>query len=463
MNAASRAEPWKWTRRESIYAAVVAAYAAAIGLTRGTLEWALAGVLVLAPLIVWVLRSANAWLILFFLVALLAPPLPASLGNSGPHPALFFAGLGLVVGLVRLAEWRFSRGVLPGTLIAFLAALAISVAPAALYSGEEIAFASLARVGLFAISIFIFFYVSAGPGRAGGISPHLLYGIAVLSAAFACVDFYYQFPPPAGYGAQFVWLDSGVYRRAQGLFYEAGTLGNFCAFFLIMTVVALARRIGNRAALVGGGAVFAAALILSYSRSSVLNAGFGLTALLAIERRRVPWRRLAAPVAGLIAASAIVVYEVFPAFAASYWARISTSVTHGFSLDTAVLGGRFEAWGTLARFLIANPWHAVLGVGYKTLPYSDFIGRPVVTDNMYLSLLVETGVIGLGALLALNFAILRAGYQAAHSPDPERSFYGTWIFCFWVGQIVQMLSVDLLTFWRVLPLYLWVLAMAVRR
>ena len=38
---------------------------------------------------------------------------------------------------------------------------------------------------------------------------------------------------PAGYGPQFVWLDSGVYRRAQGFFYEASTLGNFCAFFLV--------------------------------------------------------------------------------------------------------------------------------------------------------------------------------------------------------------------------------------
>src|SRR6266404_4121848 len=66
-----------------------------------------------------------------------------------------------------------------------------------------------------------------------------LYYVAVGSALFACVDFYFQFPAPAGYGPQFVWLDSGVFRRAQGFFYEASTLGNFCAFFLVMTVVAL--------------------------------------------------------------------------------------------------------------------------------------------------------------------------------------------------------------------------------
>ena len=104
-----------------------------------------------------------------------------------------------------------------------------------------------------------------------------------------------------------------------------------------------------------------------------------------------------------------------------------------------------------------------MGLGYKTLPYSDFIGQKVVADNMYLSILVETGIVGLAALMVLNFAIVRAGYRAARSGDAEKSFYGTWIFCFWIAEAVQMMSADLLTFWRVLPVYLWVLAMAVRR
>ena len=39
-----------------------------------------------------------------------------------------------------------------------------------------------------------------------------------------------------------------------------------------------------------------------------------------------------------------------------------------------------------------------LGIGYKTLPYTEYLGRPIIADNMYLSLLVETGVFGLLAL-----------------------------------------------------------------
>src|SRR5262249_23632119 len=153
--------------------------------------------------------------------------------------------------------------------IGLFAMLAISVAPAALYSGPEIAAQSLARVGLAGISVWVFFYVAMGPGSA--IPMQRIYWIALISAMFACLDFYYQFPAPAGFGAQYIWLDSGIYRRAQGLFYEASTLGNFCAFFLVMTAVALVRGVGNRIVLLLGGTVFAAALVFSYSRSSVVN------------------------------------------------------------------------------------------------------------------------------------------------------------------------------------------------
>jgi hypothetical protein len=53
--------------------------------------------------------------------------------------------------------------------------------------------------------------------------------------------------------------------------------------------------------------------------------------------------------------------------------------------------------------------------------------------------------------------------RAAKSEDRQKAFFGEWFFCFWVGQMFQMLSGDLLTYWRVLPIYFWVLAMAVRK
>jgi O-antigen ligase len=120
-------------------------------------------------------------------------------------------------------------------------------------------------------------------------------------------------------------------------------------------------------------------------------------------------------------------------------------------------------WDLLTRYLVTHPWHAILGIGYKTLPYSDFIGQIAVADNTYLGLLIETGLAGFAALLVWNVVVIRASYRASQSDDSQRSFCGTWMLCFWAGQIVQMFSGDLLTYWRVLPVYTCVLALAVRR
>ncbi len=507
-----------------IVGAVLAAYAAAIAVARGPAAWILAAPLVfitiLAPAASWLLRSPNAWLTIFFAVALLAPPVPVAFGNSGPHPAIAIAFLGVAIGLIRLREWRFERGLLPGALVWSFAMLAISIAPAAIYSGTDLALESLVRVGLAGISAYVFFYVSAGPGRTptlrsaspgrlrlhgssppriemtggvgrtegagtfrplpwrkrslvtarkdgwgwtGGVPLGLMYWIAVASAAFAILDFYYQFPAPAGFGPQFIWLDAGVFRRAQGLFYEASTLGNFCAFFLVMVGVAIVKRIGSRVALLTGGAILMTALILSYSRSCLLNLGVALAMLIVLERRRINIWPVALVVGGTGVGVTGILVRFFPTYAELYWTRLSGSVDLALESNAHLLSGRLESWQTLLRFLSEHPWHALIGVGYKTLPYSSFTGQPIVADNMYLSILVETGVFGLAGLMVLNWAILRAGYRAARSADAGKSFYGTWIVCFWAGQAVQMFSADLLTFWRVLPVYFWVLAMAVRR
>jgi O-antigen ligase len=420
--------------------------------------------LVAIPLVLWILQSASRWLWCFFFAALLLPPLPFAFGDSGPHVAVILAGLGLICGTLRLSEWRLKRDLLAFAMAVFFLVLLASSALAVFYSGLHVAAGSLARVLLFGIPLYVFFYTAYGPRH--WFSVRRLYWFGLLSALFACVDFYYQFPAPAGYGPQFIWLDSGIYRRAQGFFYEASTLGNVCAFFLIMIAVTLLRgrrqRLVSRLALWFGAPVLFAALVLSYSRASLLNLFVALAALLYMERARIRIGRLLAIAASCLAAGSLAAWQFFPEVAWGYWMRLVHSQFF-FTQPGSVLSGRVASWQAIAAFLAAHPWHAILGIGYKTLPYSDFIGRSIVADNMYLSLLVETGIVGLAAFLLLNVAILRTAWRAARRDDSRASFFGTWIFCFWIGQLFQMLSGDLFTYWRVLPLYFWVLAMAARR
>jgi len=409
-------------------------------------------------LVWWTLRTPARWLALFLGTALLLPPLPIPIGDSGPHPSLIFAALGVMAGVLWMSYWRVPANSLNLAFASLFAMLLASVGPAAMYSGEIAAAGSAARVGLFAISVYVYFFTAWGPGQ--GIDParsvRWLYAAAVVAALFACVDFYFQFPAPAGYGPQFVWLDSGVYRRAQGLFYEASTLGNFCVFFLVMIAAAFSRdhdeSPAQRKWLAIGAAVLLAALVLSYSRASLLNLAVALAVLVWRNRRRVPLSR----VAMVAAAGALVTWLVFPAFVEMYWLRLSSTAEFFFTATEGVLSGRVASWRTLLDWMTAHPWQALTGIGYKTLPYTDYLGAPVVPDNQYLGLLVETGVAGLAALLWLNVAIIRAALRA------RDSLYRTWILCFWTGQIVQMASGDLITYWRVLPVYFFVLALAVR-
>ncbi len=157
------------------------------------------------------------------------------------------------------------------------------------------------------------------------------------------------------------------------------------------------------------------------------------------------------------------VHLVFPSLSANYWGRLLGSFSFFLQSPDQALSGRIGHWRTLIDFLAREPWHAILGVGYKTLPYSTFVGSTVIADNTYLDILVETGVVGLAAFLALNIVILRTGWRALRSAQPSTAFLGEWIFCFWFGQMVQMFSGDLITYWRALPVYFWVLGAAARR
>lgn len=411
----------------------------------------------IAPAAWWTIARPGRWLTLFLATALLLPPLPVAIGDSGPHLCLLFAAMGLFSALLWGRDWRIHTTGPGAALIALFGAMLASVAWAAWNSGAVAAAGSLARVGLFGISLLVFF-----SPREGAPGLRSLFGIACASALFACLDFYYQFPAPAGYGPQFVWLDSGVYRRAQGFFYEASTLGNFCCFFLVMVAVALTRPRDesplSRKALAAGAAVLFAALVLSYSRGSLIAFGVAVLVLLWRTCTRLRFTRLLMLAGG----AGLGTYLVFPAFAQMYWFRLSATVEFLFSATEGVLSGRVASWRTVLAWIADHPWQTMLGIGYKTLPYTDHLGAPVIADNMYLSLLVETGVIGLLALLWLNVSILRASARASHSADPRRAFCGTWMLCFWAGEIVQMASGDLLTYWRVLPVYFFVLSWAVR-
>ena len=107
----------------------VGIYAALVALAPGISAKAVLCAPLIAVPIAWpIFRTPWAWLALFFACALLLPPLPIQLGDSGPHIALVFAAAGLLIGWLRLSEWRFEIDSLAGSILAFVAIVLASVA-----------------------------------------------------------------------------------------------------------------------------------------------------------------------------------------------------------------------------------------------------------------------------------------------------------------------------------------------
>jgi O-antigen ligase len=207
--------------------------------------------------------------------------------------------------------------------------------------------------------------------------------------------------------------------------------------------------------------VLSAALLFSFSRASLLNTFVALAAVFVLHRGQFGLRRVAPLALASVAGGLLLTYVLFPAFVETYFLRLVYSgLDFGAKPDT-VLGGRFTTWAAIVAALGSDPAKWLFGVGFKTLPYGG-LGEPVIADNMYLCMLAETGLVGLGAMLAFLAAMLRRCYRAARSEDRTASFFGAWTFCFWSGMLVHMLSVDALTYWRVLPLYLVIAGLAVR-
>ena len=457
-------DSWIWENRKITFgSATVAILAASIVLIPSTAVCLVLGGIVFAvPAAIWLFQTPFRWLTLFLLAALLLPPLPLSWGDSGPHIAILFAAAGFWFGIVHFKAFSIRMDAVGLSLLALLAVMLSSAGMAMFYSGPQIAFGSIARACLFGISVYVYFFCQSFAERPAQNLIAALFIAASISALLACLDFYFHLPPISGFGAQYIWLENGVFRRAQGVFYEASTLGGLCACFLQMIAVSLLflkHQSLRTPILLAGGSVLATALVLSYSRASLVSLVTGLLVLVILHRRKI---RVVRVLLGtlLVSVSAFVfLAHSLSIFGEAYWLRLLASYQYFLDAPNLVLSGRIGHWSVLLDFIADHPWHALLGIGYKTLPYSHFIGNTAIADNTYLGALLEMGLPGLAAVIALNVAMLRTSWKLARSQNAFPAFCGTWIFCFWSGQCVQMLSADLLTYWRVLPVDFCVLAL----
>src|SRR5689334_3985234 len=94
-------------RTEQRVACLLGVMAAGFALTGSTaVKCGVAGLVCLLPLLRWTLARAHRWIIIFLGAAILLPPWPLPIGDSGVHPALLFAGIGVLAGILARPHWR---------------------------------------------------------------------------------------------------------------------------------------------------------------------------------------------------------------------------------------------------------------------------------------------------------------------------------------------------------------------
>src|SRR5258708_24539309 len=117
-------------------------------------------------------------------------------------------------------------------------------------------------------------------------------------------------------------------------------------------------------------------MVLSSSRASALNLGVALLVLLWWSRSRVRLGRLVLLALALGGCAALVVWRIFPEFAAMYWLRLSYSAEYLTSATESVLSGRVASWQSLLAWIEALPVPALLGIGDTTPSYTEQFASP---------------------------------------------------------------------------------------
>jgi hypothetical protein len=346
--------------------------------------------------------------------------------------------------------------------------------------------------------------------------------IGGLAAGYGVYDFYFPVSTPHPFASQYIYLWGKLIRRAQGLLYESSNFGNLCAFLLSLSICFLVSE-WRRLSLFLKGTLFLLAglissgLFFAYSRGSWANF---LTVILVYFwlQREKSFKLLSyalVPILGIMG----IIFIISPAVFMNFFDWRLWSMLQFWDDPNFASSGRWNNWVFLAKSFAEHPERLIFGIGYKSVATTALFGKKVVADNAYLSTALETGILGLLTFLTFQVIFLRTLYREmwkeatvnlghpiskeptmngpaelvlvegrfpaikASPVQPPRveghdllscvappittsdsntpNFSAQFMFAFWIGEMVQMFTGDIFTYWRNLVLFFTVIAMAI--
>ena len=459
MNSPAAARSWAWNWRWSgLIPITVFVGWIACTLAGDLTFWIAAGGLVLYGLLLWgSLRRPMLFASTFLAVLTLLPPF--FFRSTGDNP-IYVSTLLMPIGVaVVVTRWRdLSRLDTVGRgILVFLIGVGMSLPFAFILSGDKIGWESLSRWLMLAQMALVYWIVrtSCSAGACARLFPWLTLAAALI-AGYGVFDFFWPVPIPHPAADQFIWLQSSVLRRAQGVFYESCNFANFCEFFFVAAagaVIAGRERFLRIRTLYVLPLVFVLglAVLLAFSRSAWISASISLTVFVLLSGKARLGRTL------LFWAALGLSLLLFAHWVPEIWHYVVSVRIGGFSRilvdPDSVSSGRISVWARVISILFDNPQYLFFGIGYKTLPFTRLFHGEITTDNGYLSLLLETGIVGLGGFLFFSRSVLRTFLALARSGRGAAGFWSTLLFSFWCGECAQMLAADAHTYWRNLVVF----------
>lgn len=444
---------WEWHWIALLPMAVVIGWAASIVAVKPVLLALLAGLFLYLILLAVSIRRPLVFVTVFIVVLMILPPFYfSSMGDTPIYTSTLLLPIALAILVLRFAGQRLWSDSVATGLAFFLVGTGLSLPFAFWLSGDAIGMQSLFRWLMLAQTALIYAMIRAtGAAKFPARVIPLFLAVAVISASYGIVDFFSPVPLSHPAAAQFIWLQDSIVRRAQGVFYESCNFANFCGFFLVVASAALLARQERavripRPWLVLFIIILALGSLLAFSRSAwgcVLLSLFVFTA--ASRQVKIPRAAFFFLVLGT---PLVVLWRYVPEF----WNNLVTFrigyLTQIFVDPNYVSSYRLETWARVVSILQDNPQYLLFGIGYKTLPFTRLFHRGIITDNGFLSLLLETGILGLAGFLVFSGSVFKTFLRLARTGRGAVAFWSALLFSFWCGECLQMLAADAYTYWR---------------
>jgi O-antigen ligase len=165
-------------------------------------------------------------------------------------------------------------------------------------------------------------------------------------------------------------------------------------------------------------------LLLTASRAAVLAAALGLMA--GCWGIGAPGRRIGR-ISGVVISVAAVAVWLVPE---TSWRRLSTMED---SIRDAKLSQREKIWAAGLRVF---PEHPIIGVGAGTYAVAvpPVAGKPKVAHNVFISVLVETGIIGFLVYLALLVLLAKYAFRLS---SPQRALWCA-LLLIWIAGVMSL-------------------------